>query len=91
MQAWIEGRIKWSDIPEMKQSLKETAQLLSATANSQRVTQGQLNYYAEKIAAHSQAIDNLNLTTAMNIQTMNKLNKILDKIDRKLSQRTLRD
>ena len=91
MQAWIEGRIKWSDIPEMKQSLKETAQLLSATANSQRVTQGQLNYYAEKIAAHSQAIDNLNLTTAMNIQTMNKLNKILDKIDRKLSQRTLRE
>ena len=40
---------------------------------------------------HTQAIDNLNLTTTMNIQTMNKLNKILDKIDRKLSQRTLND
>jgi hypothetical protein len=40
-------------------------------------TQNQLNFYAEQIAAHSKAIV--------------KLNKVLDKLDRLLSQRKLNE
>ena len=44
-------------------------------ANSQLTTQSQLNYYSKQIEAHAKAIV--------------KLNKVLDKLDRVLSQRKL--
>ena len=46
-------------------------------ADSQLTTQNQLNYYSAQIEAHAKAIV--------------KLNKVLDKLDRVLSQRTLSD
>ena len=96
MDAWISGRIKWSDIPEIKQAMGQMSALLnksievqSSLAQSQAdlaqqtanlgaaalTTQNQLNYYSAQIEAHAKAIV--------------KLNKVLDKLDRVLSQRTL--
>ena len=46
-------------------------------ADSQLTTQSQLNYYSAQIEAHAKAIV--------------KLNKVLDKLDRLLSQRKLGD
>ncbi len=46
-------------------------------ADSQLTTQNQLNYYSAQIEAHAKAIV--------------KLNKVLDKLDRVLSQRKLSD
>ena len=46
-------------------------------ADSQLTTQSQLNYYSAQIEAHSKAIV--------------KLNKVLDKLDRLLSQRKLNE
>ena len=91
MDAWISGRIKWSDIPEIKETIGQMASTLnqsiavqSGMARSQAelgdsllATQNQLNFYAEQIAAHSKAIV--------------KLNKVLDKLDRLLSQRKLNE
>ena len=91
MDAWISGRIKWSDIPEIKETIGQMASTLnqsiavqSGMARSQAelgdsllATQNQLNFYAEQIAAHSKAIV--------------KLNKVLDKLDRVLSQRKLNE
>ena len=96
MDAWISGRIKWSDIPELKEgmailgsNLKDSAEVIAAIASSQQAlaastaklgdaaltTQNQLNYYSKQIEAHARAIV--------------KLNKVLDKLDRLLSQRKL--
>ena len=91
MDAWISGKIKWSDIPEIKETIGQMASTLnqsiavqSGMAHSQAelgdsllATQNQLNFYAEQIAAHSKAIV--------------KLNKVLDKLDRLLSQRKLNE
>ncbi len=49
----------------------------SCIADSQLTTQNQLNYYSAQIEAHAKAIV--------------KLNKVLDKLDRVLSQRKLSD
>ena len=49
----------------------------SCIADSQLTTQNQLNYYSAQIEAHAKAIV--------------KLNKVLDKLDRLLSQRKLGD
>ena len=49
----------------------------SCMADSQLTTQSQLNYYSAQIEAHAKAIV--------------KLNKVLDKLDRVLSQRKLSD
>ena len=46
-------------------------------ASSQLTTQNQLNYYSRQIEAHAKAIV--------------KLNKVLDKLDRALSQRKLNE
>lgn len=96
MDAWISGRIKWSDIPELKEgmailgsNLKDSAEVIAAIASSQQAlaastaklgdaaltTQNQLNYYSKQIEAHARAIV--------------KLNKVLTKLDRLLSQRKL--
>jgi hypothetical protein len=84
MDAWLSGRIKWSDIPQIKETMGQMATMLkqsisvqNAAAQSQATTQNQLNYYAAQIEAHAQAIV--------------KLNKVLDKLDRLLSQRKLND
>ena len=98
MDAWISGRIKWSDIPELKEgmailgsNLKDSAEVIAAIASSQQAlaastaklgdaaltTQNQLNYYSTQIEAHAKAIV--------------KLNKVLDKLDKVLSQRKLGD
>ena len=98
MDAWISGRIKWSDIPELKEgmailgsNLKDSAEVIAAIASSQQAlaastaklgdaaltTQNQLNYYSKQIEAHARAIV--------------KLNKVLTKLDRLLSQRKLGD
>jgi hypothetical protein len=89
MDAWLSGRIKWSDIPQLKEGLGKVAQAVGTLsdfqaqlASSQLTTQSQLNYYAEQIAAHSKAIVKLNKVT-------DNLNKVLDKLDRVLSQRKL--
>ena len=57
--------------------LKESTDVIAKLAQSQLTQSEHLNYYAEQIEAHSKAIV--------------KLNKVLDKLDRLLSQRTLRD
>ena len=82
MDAWLSGRIKWSDIPQLKEGLGALsagiAKLTEAQVNlasSQLTTQSQLNYYSRQIEAHAKAIV--------------KLNKVLDKLDRLLSQRRL--
>ena len=96
MDAWISGRIKWSDIPEIKEAIGQMSSLLhqsiavqSSLAQSQAesaeetaklgaaalTTQNQLNYYSKQIEAHARAIV--------------KLNKVLTKLDRLLSQRKL--
>ena len=96
MDAWISGRIKWSDIPEIKQALGQMSSMLHQTIAAQAelarsqaasaeetaklgsaalTTQNQLNYYSKQIEAHAKAIV--------------KLNKVLDKLDRLLSQRRL--
>lgn len=82
MDAWLSGRIKWSDIPQLKEGLGKVAQAVGTLsdfqtqlASSQLQQANNLNYYAEQIAAHSKAIE--------------KLNKVLDKLDRVLSQRKL--
>ena len=49
----------------------------SCMADSQLTTQSQLNYYSAQIEAHAKAIV--------------KLNKVLDKLDRLLSQRKLNE
>ena len=49
----------------------------SCIADSQLTTQNQLNYYSAQIEAHAKAIV--------------KLNKVLDKLDRLLSQRKLNE
>ena len=91
MDAWISGKIKWSDIPEIKkamgqmssmlqQSIAAQAELSKQTANlgaAALTTQNQLNYYSAQIEAHAKAIV--------------KLNKVLDKLDRLLSQRKLNE
>ena len=96
MDAWISGRIKWSDIPEIKQAMGQMSSMLHQTIAAQAelarsqaaaaeetaklgsaalTTQNQLNYYSKQIEAHARAIV--------------KLNKVLDKLDRLLSQRRL--
>ena len=82
MDAWLSGRIKWSDIPQLKEGLGKVAQAVGTLsdfqaqlASAQLQQANNLNYYAEQIAAHSKAIE--------------KLNKVLDKLDRVLRQRKL--
>ena len=98
MDAWISGKIKWSDIPEIKKAMGQMSSLLqqsiavqSSLAQSQAslaqqtanlgnaalTTQNQLNYYSAQIEAHARAIV--------------KLNKVLTKLDRLLSQRKLNE
>ena len=82
----LDGKIDLWDIPELKEGLKEVGSLLEQTAKSQSITQNQLNYYAENLAAHSQAIKNLNENTLKNSMTIDKLNIVLDKINTSLSE-----
>ena len=62
---------------DMDYYLKHFAQATSNLADSQLTTQNQLNYYSAQIEAHAKAIV--------------KLNKVLDKLDRVLSQRKLNE
>ena len=62
---------------DMDYYLKHFAQATSNLADSQLTTQNQLNYYSAQIEAHAKAIV--------------KLNKVLDKLDRLLSQRKLNE
>ena len=62
---------------DMDYYLKHFAQATSNLADSQLTTQSQLNYYSKQIEAHAKAIV--------------KLNKVLDKLDRLLSQRKLNE
>ena len=62
---------------DMDYYLKHFAQATSNLADSQLTTQNQLNYYSAQIEAHAKAIV--------------KLNKVLDKLDKVLSQRKLNE
>jgi predicted transcriptional regulator len=62
---------------DMDYYLKHFAQATSTLADSQLTTQSQLNYYSAQIEAHAKAIV--------------RLNKVLDKLDRLLSQRKLNE
>ena len=62
-------------LKHMDANTRNAISALSQLAQSQLQQANHLNYYAERIEAHAQAIE--------------KLNKVLDKLDRLLSQRRL--
>ena len=79
MDAWISGKIKWSDIPEIKKAMGEMSSLLHQSISAQaqlaasQLTQSEhLNYYASQIEAHARAIVRLN-------EVLEKLNALLDR------------
>ena len=79
MDAWISGKIKWSDIPEIKKAMGEMSSLLHQSISAQaqlaasQLTQSEhLNYYASQIEAHARAIVRLN-------EVLEKLDKLLDR------------
>ena len=71
MDAWISGRIKWSDIPEIKQAMGQMSSMLHQTIATQAefaaetaklgsaalTTQSQLNYYSAQIEAHTKKLN----------------------------------
>ena len=80
MDAWISGKIKWSDIPEIKKAMGEMSSLLHQSISAQaqltasQLTQSEhLNYYASQIEAHARAIVRLN-------EVLDKINAALDKL-----------
>ena len=64
--------------------LNEVGASLSEVAQAQVQQANNMNYYGERLSAHALAIERLNTTSE-------KLNKVLDKLDRLLSQRRLND
>ena len=61
----------------LAQSQADSAEETAKLASAALTTQNQLNYYSAQIEAHAKAIV--------------KLNKVLDKLDRPLSQRKLNE
>ena len=79
--AILDGKINLLDMDyylnRLAQSQAQSAEETAKLGTAALTTQNQLNYYASQIEAHAKAIV--------------KLNKVLDKLDRLLSQRKLND